>query len=467
MTSGALLLVLLSGCANNDLPRANPNDSAAGATSTDSDVSTSDTDGGLFADAGDKPLGWIHASGIDFADDEGRPIHFVGVGLSNDAWGTYVWPDSDNLSKLGKDPMIRPTELYSWCLQAVDFQILSGLPINVVRYSFAYEMFAADNPKLEANLTTLEDNIERLGHLGIYTVLNDNMPVGLDGSNDSYERLLPPAERESSIFESDDFFAENLSMWQLLAARLVGRPEVLAYELINEPRVPSLADGGQARFQARMQSLVEAIRECDSKHVILIPEWNSYEDDNADQTVIWDQGMIKIDDDNIGYVLHLYTPWEFTAQAASSYDEAALTSDLDLRVKWRDNIGHAPLFASEYGVNRGQPTKRRVDWLKQVHDLFAANGISSTLFNYKSNASAYLDVASTFALAQQYVLKSSEVVTTDDGWSWSSDQTRSAAESNGFSDWYQEYFLELAPDDVSLVDSQAIVDELFRYRQIL
>ncbi len=410
------------------------------------------------------PTPWIHASGTGFADDQEHPVRFVGVGLSNDAWGIYVWPESETLTQQGKDPLIRPTELYPWCLTDVDFELLDGLPINVVRYSFAYETFAADNPKLEANLATLEANVTRLGAIGIYVVLNDNMPIGLDGVTDVYARKLSPAEREQSIFENDDYLAKDLAMWKMLAQRLAGHPELLAYELINEPRVPSPSEGGQGRFQERLQSLVAGIREVDPKHVILVPEWNSRENSDSNQTVIWDQGMVKVDDSNVGYVLHLYTPWDFASNGASSYDSATVIADLQRRINWRDVVGHAPLFATEYGVNRKQPMTKRVEWMSLVDDLFLRHGVSSIWFNYKANASAYVEVKSVFALTEQYVKKNDEVVPTATGWDWKSPQTQAAAESNGFVDWYQTYFVNLGPDDVSLTDSQPIVAELSRYQ---
>jgi hypothetical protein len=74
--------------------------------------------------------------------------------------------------------------------------------------------------------------------------------------------------------------------------------------------------------------------------------------------------MVKVDDDNVGYVLHFYEPFDFTAPGSSSYDTSALQTALERRTTWRNTVSHAPLIATEYGVNRAQPMADRLDWLR-------------------------------------------------------------------------------------------------------
>jgi hypothetical protein len=69
-------------------------------------------------------------------------------------------------------------------------------------------------------------------------------------------------------------------------------------------------------YQQRLQDLVNGIRQVDLRHIVLVPEWNSHEDSDANQSIRWDQGMVKIDDDSVGYVLHFYEPLDFTALVA-------------------------------------------------------------------------------------------------------------------------------------------------------
>lgn len=411
------------------------------------------------------PPSWIRTEGTAFVDAIGRSRRFSGVVLSNGAWGRWQWPVSDGLAAQGKDPLVRPTVFPDWTLDDADYAALDALPINVVRYDFNHELFAADNPLRAANLDRLAGNVSRLGRFGVYSVVDLDMPVGLDVQSDAYERSKPPNRREKSFFEDDAFYAATVDLWQAVARRLSALPEVLAFELVNEPRVPCAAEGGVERYRARLQGLVDAIRAVDDRHVILVPEWNSREADDANQTVQWGQGMVALQGHDLAYVLHLYTPYEFTlGGTTSSFDAAAIRADLRTRVDWRDRVGHAPLFATEHGVIRGQPVDERVAWLRTVQRAFLDNGVSATWFTYKAEVSAYIDPKTILGLRGQFVERAAQVVTTPGGWKWTSSSVENAARSNGFEPFFERYFLALSAGESSELDSAPLLEQLKRFQ---
>ena len=94
-------------------------------------------------------------------------------------------------------------------------------------------------------------------------------------------------------------------VWRQLAARYEGRSERLYYEVLNEPH--GIAD---AAWNAIQQEVIDAIRQVNARHVIVVGPagWNSYNNPDA---------MPRYADDKLLYTFHFYDPFLFTHQGAS------------------------------------------------------------------------------------------------------------------------------------------------------
>jgi len=428
---------------------------------------------------------WVRAAGSNLRDEAGAPVHLSGLVSSNEVWGRYVWPISDEKAKRGDDPMIRDTVQPSWVLTDDDFARLGGLPGNVVRYEITHELFADDNPERLENLRKLVGHVERFAKIGLGVIVDLNLPIGLDGQSDNAERKKPGAVRERTLFEDDGFFAATVRLWTFLARQLASEPTLVAYELYNEPRAPSEADGGIARFQRRSEELAKAIRAVDPRHLVLVPEYNSreanpgesYPDpqggnakliDHGEQGVRWDHGLVKVDVDNVGYVFHMYDPWAFVAEGARDFSRSEVEAHFLDRVRWRDQIGRAPLVVTEYGINQRQPLAMRVAWLSFVHGLLRAHDIGATYFNYKTAVSPWAKPDDQMALYGQFVSKNETGDESGGGagkrYTLHPEAARAAAES-GFDKLLTKWFDELDPSAASLMGNDDIVAELRRFAQ--
>jgi hypothetical protein len=356
--------------------------------------------------------------------------------------------------------MIRPLEQPDWALADQDFDAIGGLGLNAIRYSINHELFAADNPLRGANLHLLLQHVQRFNRRGMFVVIDLHTPIGLDVMNDGVERRKPGPERIKTVIESDEYYAATLDLWQAVATTL--REEAgVAYELLNEPRAPSEAEGGVERFRERLQGLCEGIRSIDPEHLVLVPEQHSIEQ-GATEAIVWSRQLVKIDCSNVGYVFHVYEPYEFTHEGAESYDSSVLRELVEEKVAWQQAEGHAPLFVTEYGCNRAQPVAQRVAWLRDVHSLFDEYGISSFYFNYKTSVHPYLDPATMFGLYGQYVFRDEFGSETGAGYQLDSAAT-AAASDNGFDELLASYFFDVPATALSSMDTQPVIEELNRY----
>lgn len=202
-------------------------------------------------------------------------------------------------------------------------------------------------------------------------------------------------------------------VWTQMAEHFKNRSTYIYYEVLNEPH--GISD---KRWNEIQQKVVDAIREVDQKHTIIIGPagWNSY--NNLDK-------MPAYDDDNLIYTFHFYDPFIFTHQGASwtnpsmvplsgvpfPYEADSMpnvppelegtwiasamngypsdgTVDhvkelIDIAVEFKADRG-VPLFCGEFGVYMPNSHKDdRVFWYDLVQDYFEEKNIAWTTWDYK------------------------------------------------------------------------------------
>ncbi|OGC23761.1 hypothetical protein A2291_05190 [candidate division WOR-1 bacterium RIFOXYB2_FULL_42_35] len=412
-------------------------------------------------------LPWLKVSGLNIVNQNGQKITLNGINLSNNVWGYWITGVSDSLESQGNDPMIRPQVQDDWVLTAADFERLKELGPKVVRYAINNELFSLDNPFKEANLAKLKQHIKKFDQLGIYVVVSLHNPKGLDVQNDNFERDKPVKTRLKSIFEDQNYWQDTLVMWQYLAKNLKDQPGVAGYYLFNEPRLPSDADGGIKEYTRKNNELCAAIRAVDKKHIIFVPEYNSRErnanEDGGIQSVVWERGFVKVNDNNVVYAFSFYEPYEFTHLGRANYDKVAVEKYLQDRVEWAKTVGQAPIIVAEYGLDREQTIERKVEYLKHVHALFKKYNLSAIYWEYKNAVAAFskpLWIASLYGeLTEKH-----QIIYNPDGTYQFQPWAEKAAKENKFDQLYEKYFWK-NKTNVSLMDNQPIWDELQRFYQ--
>lgn len=226
--------------------------------------------------------------------------------------------------------------------------------------------------------------------------------------------IHPESPFKARLAESDEAGDAFAAFWGELAAQLSNfDPEQTFFEILNEPCI-----GDAARWNCLQGEVIRDIRHAAPEHTMIasgdvysqLPE------------------LLKLDapvDANVIYNFHLYDPIAFTHQGAGwsppwamftkgltypadpaflekylesvadeeareqlrEYEEigwnaAAYDKMLQEAVAWRDSQGVA-LTCNEFGVyKKYSPRTSRLQWIKDVVEMLAKNGIGWTMWDY-------------------------------------------------------------------------------------
>ena len=97
-------------------------------------------------------------------------------------------------------------------------------------------------------------------------------------------------------------------LWREIARRYATETAVMGYDLVNEPITTRSID----QWKTLAQDLVTTIRTVDQSHLIVVERLNAVSKDGKDYD--GENDMFLVNDDNVLYQFHSYTPIEFTHQ---------------------------------------------------------------------------------------------------------------------------------------------------------
>ena len=316
-------------------------------------------------------------------------------------WTTATWS--------AEIPFSRGVNLTNW-LQAssaqnvhfakfgrTDFEQIQQLGCDVVRLPINLHAMTSGPPSYRID-PLLYDFLDQIAdwadELGLHLILdNHTFDPAVSTSPDIGDVLVP--------------------VWTQLAAHFAAHPAQLYYEILNEPH--GISD---ATWNAIQQQVIDAIRQVDQRHAIVVgpANWNSFR--NL-------QRMPVFADDNLVYTFHFYEPFVFTHQGASwtnpslvplrgvpfPYEQArmpALPSSLqgtwvgtalgnysqegtitqvriliDEASAFQKDRG-VPLFCGEFGVySPNSDNSDRVLWYEVVRQHMEERGIAWTIWDYR------------------------------------------------------------------------------------
>jgi endoglucanase len=429
-----------------------------------------------------RSLPWLRAQGTRIVDEHGQTVVLKGLFLHNNTWGNWVWPVSAALEKQGKDPMIKPREQDGWVLTDRDFEIFAGLNLNHVVYDVNYELFEATNQQREANLDRLAEHVRRFNALGIYVSVNFAGSPGLN-VNSAGENQKPGNKRLKTIFESRWFQEQHVEFLRAVVSRLKDQPGIGGWILTDEPLCPSDADGGVDAFREAYNRFARAIRAIDRRHLIIAQGYNArernpgeeyrdpatheYKVDQGEQGIIYGRKIVRLapDIENVAYDIHLFDPWFFVAEGAPIFD-AADAAEVEKTLAGFVRTAHdefqAPLFISSYGINRKQPSEKRVAWLDAVHRLFDKYGVSAAYFDYKDDVDPFADLRGYMGVFGHYVRMDQQLDFQEGRYSFKDPKVKAAAQKAGTAALETLFIHDGKPDPVACLD-QAVLQALQRY----
>lgn len=282
----------------------------------------------------------------------------------------YTSKDFENIKSLGCDVIRLPINLHAMTSGSPDY-VLDPLFLNFIDQAVGYA----------------ED-------LGIYLILD----------NHTFDPAVDTDPNIGSIL---------VKVWKQMAEHYKDYSDYVMYEVLNEPH--GLTD---QTWNAIQQDVIDAIREVDTRHTIVVgaSNWNNYQ--NL-------QNLPEYDDENLIYTFHFYDPFLFTHQGANwvdpsmesihgvpfPYDFSTMPSMppeyngtwvgslfssyatdgttnyvkqlLDIAINFK-NQRNAPVFCGEFGVYRiNSDNDDRVFWYDTVRKYLEQNGIAWTIWDYQ------------------------------------------------------------------------------------
>lgn len=236
-----------------------------------------------------------------------------------------------------------------------DIEFIASTGANTIRLPFHYKLFTDED---YMGLYAQQDGFERVDSVvtwcrdnNLYLILDmHDAPGGQTGDNidDSYGYpWLFESERCQSLF---------CDIWRKIADKYKNEPVILGYELINEPIAHYFTNKEElnARLEPLHKRAVEAIREVDKNHIILIggAQWNS------DFTPFTDANY----DDKLMFTCHRYGG-DATKEAITHF------------IEFRDSVNR-PMYMGEIGHNSNE-------WHRSFCDVMEDNNIGYTFWPYK------------------------------------------------------------------------------------
>ena len=293
---------------------------------------------------------FVHTSGTNLVDGQGKPLMLRGTNLGN--WFEvegYMFHLGDTaqspreIEELSYE-LIGPEKADAFWKQwretyitEADINRIKAMGFNSVRVPIHWKFFDGESGE---GFRLLDRLVEWARKDQIYVIIDLHCaPGGQTGTNidDSYGYpwlyLSPEAQRHT------------IAVWRGIAAHYAKEPIVLGYDLLNEP-IPHFAQ--VQRFNPDLEPLyrrlVAAVREVDRNHVVILggAQWDS----NF-------KVFGKPFDSNVMYTFHKY--WTAT-------DAGVIKEYLDFRDKY-----NVPIWLGESGENKDEWVGAFVKTLEDNH----------------------------------------------------------------------------------------------------
>ncbi|MBN1498640.1 MAG: glycoside hydrolase family 5 protein [Spirochaetes bacterium] len=299
-----------------------------------------------------------------------------------------------------KDPDIFPgidIHMKTFISQA-DISRIANAGFNHVRLPLDYQNFFSSDGELLFNdrLDTVEGAVKNFINSGLKVMLDLHECPGHD-----FDEAL---RSEQGFFTDKRQRQATKNIWTELCRRF-GNNSSIYLELLNEPVAPT-----DEIWNETKKELSDFVREISPDSTIILGsnKWN------APSTF---ENLSLIDDENILYCFHFYSPLLFTHQKAGwlddpnskiarpypgnysidentlkvkrlgeetgIWDRNRLTQEIEPVLRFRDKY-KVPVVCNEFGVFHQAPRESQLRWMDDFISILKEHGIGFTYWNYKN-----------------------------------------------------------------------------------
>jgi endoglucanase len=303
--------------------------------------------------------GFVHTSGADLLDGNGKPVMLRGINLGN--WlepEGYMFhfeggPQSPREIEDLTTELIGPEKSEAFWKQwretyitQADIDRIQQMGFNSARVPFHWKFFDADDA---VGFKIVDRLVQWAKKDNIYLILDLHCaPGGQTGTNidDSY--------RYPWLYSDSEAQAKTIAIWRRIAKHYANEPIVLGYDLLNEPipHFPQLQRYNKD-LEPLYKRLVAAVREVDQNHVVILggAQWDS-------NFKVFGPPFDK----NVIYTFHKY--W-------TAPDVSVIREYLDFRDKY-----HVPIWLGESGENKDE-------WIASFTKTLEDNHVGWCYWPYK------------------------------------------------------------------------------------
>lgn len=328
--------------------------------------------------------GYLHADGQKIINDQGETVLLRGMGL-----GGWMLQEGYmlQLNQLGQQHVIRAkiedligkedTKAFydAWLANhttKADIDAMASWGFNSVRLPMHYNLFTlpTEQEPVAGQNTWLEKGFELTDALlawckanNMYLILDLHATPGGQGNDNAISDRDPT---KPSLWDSPANQQKMIELWRKLAQRYANEPWVGAYDIINEPNWGfQYADDKHGCKEEKneplrklMMETTKAIREVDSKHMIII-EGNCWGNNYKGVLPAWDKNMTlsfhKYWSNNtqgeISGILKLREQYNLPAWLGESGENSNLWFADAIRLMENNGIGWAFWPLKKLGIN--------------------------------------------------------------------------------------------------------------------
>jgi hypothetical protein len=329
---------------------------------------------------------WLRTSGDRIVAADGEPVRLRGCGVGG--WlnmENFItgYPATESAHRQAMRRVLGPDRyalLFDSLLTSFfgpdDAEFLASLGFNCVRIPVNYRHWEDDARPGEINpdgFDHLDRAVDACAAAGLYTVIDLHAAPG--GQNHHWHSDNP--FHQPLFWQHRSLQDRAVALWEAIASRYAGRPEVAGYNVVNEP-----ADEENTRLVDFYRRAVAAIRAVDADHMVLL-DGNRYSREFPGFGEPFENAV---------YAVHQY-PEPGAADggpypgltAGRHYDRAEIARSLDALTGYMREHG-LPVWVGEfgpvYGAGPARDAQRRQLLADQI-DIYEDAGAGWSLWTYK------------------------------------------------------------------------------------
>lgn len=254
-----------------------------------------------------------------------------------------------------------------------DLDNIKAAGLNCIRLPFWYGNLQTEDGKwLKDGFKRIDWCVTEAGKRGIYTILDLHGAPGGQSPGESTGRIRKPEHNgmQADFWTNEKQLIRTIEIWQKVVSRYKGRPEVAAYDVLNEPfGAPS-----RTKLIEVYDRLYKSIREIDPQTIISFETCWSGKENNTNYG--WGWNVLPDPQEHawkqVLYQLHNYEwDWKSEEKQISSTDRQI--KDLLEHRKWQ-----VPALMGEFNCMGHEPA-----W-KHTIAQFEKHQMSWTMWNYKA-----------------------------------------------------------------------------------